>query len=56
LLKKKGGAFRGLAEKAAGDMGMVMDAFEAGAKSMTNTPEKHENGGHEMTVLGQNYS
>ncbi|EWM27872.1 multidrug resistance-associated protein 1-like isoform 1 [Nannochloropsis gaditana] len=56
LLKKKGGAFRGLAEKAAGDMGMVMDAFEAGAKSMTNTPEKHENGGHEMTVLGQNNS
>lgn len=44
LLKKKGGHFRGLAEKAAGDMGMVLEAFERGAAGL-------ENGGHGQEMM-----
>ncbi|KAM3568437.1 hypothetical protein VYU27_009440, partial [Nannochloropsis oceanica] len=50
LLKKKGGHFRGLAEKAAGDMGMVMEMFEQGAAGLLNGGGK-ENGGHGQEMI-----
>lgn len=54
LLKKKGGHFRMLAEKAAGDMGMVMEMFEKGAAGLVNGHEVEENGGgQEMTAISK---
>ena len=52
LLKKKGGHFRRLAEKAAGDMGMVMEMFERGAKGLLNggVGGGEENGGQELKM------
>jgi hypothetical protein len=43
-----------LAEKAAGDMGMVMEMFERGAAGLVNGHEAEENGGgQEMTAISK---
>lgn len=45
-----------MAEKAAGDLGMVMEAFERGAAGMVmmnGGPKEEEIGGQEMAVLAR---
>lgn len=55
LLKKKDGHFRMLAEKAAGDLGMVIEAFKKGAAGMlvNGVGLEEENGGQEMAVMAK---